>query len=76
MRLKIFPLRPNSTQEVGRNTIVFLLKLLSCSILFVRALQQNSKRLIMRVTTNLLIWRRLRKTIASVNKIYAIVTTN
>ena len=76
MRLKIFPLRPNSTQEVGRNTIVFLLKLLSCSILFVRALQQNSKRLIMRVTTNLLIWRRLRKTIASVNKIYAIVNTN
>ena len=34
------------------------------------------KRLIMRVTTNLLIWRRLRKTIAFVNKINDIATTN
>ena len=30
----------------------------------------------MRVTTNLLIWRRLRKTTAFVNKIYDITTTN
>ena len=30
----------------------------------------------MRVTTNLLIWRRLRKTIAFVNKINDIATTN
>ena len=30
----------------------------------------------MRVTTNLLIWRRLGRTIAFVNKIYAIATTN
>ena len=30
----------------------------------------------MRVNTNLLIWRRLRKTIAFVNKIYAIATKN
>ena len=30
----------------------------------------------MRVTTNLLIWRSLRRTIALVNKIYDIATTN
>ena len=30
----------------------------------------------MRVNTNLLIWHRLRKTIAFVNKIYDIATTN
>ena len=30
----------------------------------------------MRVNTNLLIWRRLRKTIAFVNKIYDIATTD
>ena len=41
MRLKICPLRPNSTQEVGRNTFVFLPTLLSCSSRFLRALEQN-----------------------------------
>ena len=35
MHLKICPSRPNSTQEVGRNTIVFLPTHLSRSILFV-----------------------------------------
>ena len=35
MHLKICPFRPNSTQEEGRNTIVFLPTLLSRSILFV-----------------------------------------
>ena len=34
------------------------------------------KRLIICVTTNLLIWRKLRKTTAFVNKIYDITTTN
>ena len=41
VRLKVCPLRPNSTQEVGRNTIVIVPTLLSCSSLFLRALQQN-----------------------------------
>ena len=41
MHLKICPFRPNSTQEEGRNTIVFLPTLLSRSSSSLRALQQN-----------------------------------
>ena len=41
VRLKICLLRPNSTQEVRRDTIVLLPTLLSCSSRFLRALQQK-----------------------------------
>ena len=41
MRLKICALRPNSTQEVEKNTIVFLPTFLSCSSRFLRTLQQK-----------------------------------